>query len=354
MIKGIKNNIIDDEARYCLQMITIPIALSAVSFGMFLLNIVTNKTGLVYATLIFGISSLIQTWITIKNRNNHILHFCLLSMNILILFIYFILYGGTEGFSPIWICMLPSFAPFVLGKKKGSLLCGLMFIIIVFLLWTPSGRSILQYEYTQSFIMRFPIMYISCFLIGYILEYIRKATYDSLVELEGLYRNQSEKDTLTQLYNRYYFDDSLGKIIGSSKNQQISLLMLDVDFFKGINDKYGHLVGDEVLKEVAKVMMGCKKEDSIIARWGGEEFAIIIKNCDGEKAYIYAEDIRKNIENNKISAGNYKNLMVTISIGVVSSLIDESVTLDYLVSCADKALYNAKDSGRNCVKIYTK
>lgn len=163
-------------------------------------------------------------------------------------------------------------------------------------------------------------------------------------QLEAQLRALSETDALTGLWNRRY----LGKIVEAEKDRAnryghpVSLLIFDIDLFKVINDTYGHSTGDAVLRELARVVGGCTRESDIVARWGGEEFTILMPYATLDTAAEVAEKIRQLVEAHRFSHG-YK---VTISIGVAEwSLTTE--TFDTLLSRADEALYQAKSSGRN-------
>lgn len=156
-------------------------------------------------------------------------------------------------------------------------------------------------------------------------------------------------DALTGLNNRAAFDRQLlAEIERSARYKRpLTLLMLDVDKFKSVNDMHGHLGGDIILQNVAKVVRGAVRDTDYVARYGGEEFAVIAPETDLRQAAFLAERIRKAIEASSCTH-DAKQLMVTASIGV-SSLADpaEAVTPKALIENADKALYEAKRTGRN-------
>jgi len=159
-------------------------------------------------------------------------------------------------------------------------------------------------------------------------------------------------DALTGVKNRRYFMDEAEKALKNSiKNkQEASLIMIDVDNFKTINDTYGHPAGDEVLKIlVARIAHSLKKE-TLVARYGGEEFIILLPGSDADSALGAAERIRRNVEASNIVTGE-NELAVTISLGIASTL-GQGISLDKLISNADKALYHAKQSGRNKVVAF--
>ncbi|MFH1782289.1 MAG: GGDEF domain-containing protein [Candidatus Omnitrophota bacterium] len=167
-----------------------------------------------------------------------------------------------------------------------------------------------------------------------------------------LYRKVEElsiTDSLTGVSTRRYFLERFEEEIHRSMRHKsnISLLMLDIDHFKGINDKYGHLVGDVVLKEVAGVLKASLREIDIIGRYGGEEFIVALSGTSKDIAFQVAERIRENVQCAIVKAYD-EVVSVAISIGI-SIFPDDGVNLNELIESADRALYKAKESGRNKV-----
>lgn len=162
-------------------------------------------------------------------------------------------------------------------------------------------------------------------------------------------------DALTGLANRRYFDQYLQQEWQRLKREQqnISMILGDVDFFKKYNDNYGHQMGDQCLQMVAKAIKSCvKRPADLVARYGGEEFAVILPNTDLEGALLVAKDIKNTIEDLKISHFSSEvNQYVTISLGVASLIPQSSASQDILIKAADDALYSAKDLGRNRIEI---
>jgi diguanylate cyclase (GGDEF)-like protein len=159
----------------------------------------------------------------------------------------------------------------------------------------------------------------------------------------------SFQDALTGLYNRRYFFQAAEQSLQTAKRnkQQICLLMTDLDYFKSVNDIHGHLVGDEVLRHVSSIIAGTVRESDICARFGGEEFIVLLQNTVASGAVTIAEKIRANIENSPYVSGDL-TLNLTISIGV-SQIGNEKGGINMTLDNADKALYQAKNSGRNRV-----
>ena len=163
---------------------------------------------------------------------------------------------------------------------------------------------------------------------------------------EALYK--ASHDSLTRLYNREKFDElyTLSFKQVQRYDRKFSLAIADIDFFKKINDTYGHIFGDEVLQKIAKCLKSSLRKTDILARWGGEEFALIMVETDLEQAKKVCEEIRKEVEQIKFE----NSCRVTISIGIAT--LQKEDTKETLFKRADEALYEAKRSGRN--KVLTK
>ncbi len=177
---------------------------------------------------------------------------------------------------------------------------------------------------------------------------IERETIYHMLEID---RNEiyekSIRDPLTGLYTRCYMKDSGGRLLDSHDRNEdcgVALIMLDVDYFKSVNDKYGHTTGDMVLKSVGKVIIEQVRKVDIPVRYGGEEFAIFLPVQDIYAASMIAERIRKAIDELTFTRGD-ESFKVTMSAGVAIHLQGESMI--ELIIRADKALYNAKESGRN-------
>ncbi|WP_372770999.1 diguanylate cyclase [Pseudoalteromonas sp.] len=157
---------------------------------------------------------------------------------------------------------------------------------------------------------------------------------------------ESISDPLTGLSNRKFMEVELNKLIQSSKRYgtDLSLMILDLDHFKQVNDYYGHVVGDIVLKAVSKVIKQAMRASDLTIRYGGEEFIVVMDHTSSDEAAIKAEILRQQIENLEIDELKGKN--ITISIGV-TQLDQEDTSLESFVARADEALYKAKNLGRN-------
>lgn len=155
-------------------------------------------------------------------------------------------------------------------------------------------------------------------------------------------------DQLTGLYNRHSLFDMGPKYLSDAKRHKfpVSLVVIDLDHFKNVNDTHGHATGDVVLKSIGQVLKDqCRTED-FVARFGGEEFVMLLSHCDIDFAISKAENLRKEVE-----AAQPAGLTITASLGVAA--MEEADDFNTLFEKADKAVYEAKESGRNKVVIHT-
>jgi diguanylate cyclase (GGDEF)-like protein len=176
-------------------------------------------------------------------------------------------------------------------------------------------------------------------------------TLTELADKNKQLEQQSTRDALTGVRNRAFFDQKLSAEIKRSRRERstLGLLMIDIDHFKAFNDNHGHLVGDLVIKEVAKCLQQeLKRSTDHLCRYGGEEFAIILPNTDKEGALLLAEQVRLCLANHRIQHEELE-LSISVSIGCYAAVAEiNSVSADY-IQAADTALYQAKNEGRNKV-----
>ncbi len=181
-------------------------------------------------------------------------------------------------------------------------------------------------------------------LLNYCLQHLKKRVNEAISRQE-LEKN-ARMDTLTGLHNRRHFDETIKKECERSEryHSPTSLIMLDLDYFKKVNDNFGHQTGDLVLQTLGKVLLELVRQSDTACRYGGEEFALILPETGLEQAEKIGERIRQTIEKQNIVAHNNIHLKITASLGIAST--DKIQTTD-LIMAADQALYRAKENGRN-------
>lgn len=163
-------------------------------------------------------------------------------------------------------------------------------------------------------------------------------------EQREMLRQASENDALTGIYNRLKLDEILYHEIARFRRYEtsLSLIFIDIDSFKAINDQFGHLVGDRILIELSNCLSQNLRETDYIGRWGGEEFLIICTDTNGHQALEVAEKMRRHIESHEFK----RPKKVTASFGISEIVAEDDITT--LTKRADQALYKAKEAGRNC------
>ena len=193
--------------------------------------------------------------------------------------------------------------------------------------------------------------------VDYIAKPIRPSIVKARVKTHITLKQQHDQlvgmathDQLTGLYNRHYLSDALSKKVAHAKRhgELLSVMIVDIDHFKNVNDTFGHLMGDLILKAVAGTMQDSARKEDIAARFGGEEFIMVLDNCTAHDALIKAEHLRS-----KIQRLHPEDIAVTASFGVVQ-LDEDTQRYEDLLKNADMALYMAKEEGRNRVILYEK
>lgn len=206
-----------------------------------------------------------------------------------------------------------------------------------------------------------PLFYLMITYIGFTMLQLSRGSreYWSALENEAALAEKTRQlediskiDGLTGIHNRRHFNQILNLEWkrGSRENRLLTLIMLDIDHFKHINDTFGHLAGDDYLKSVAAILKGSfKRCTDVIARYGGEEFAILLPATPLADAATLAESLRQNIAAHRTRSGKI-DLQATVSLGLASCIPDHQTPPEHLIGLADKALYQAKTAGRNQVR----
>lgn len=181
------------------------------------------------------------------------------------------------------------------------------------------------------------------------LEEKNKSLYDAYERLEII----ATTDPLTKLINRRELTKKLEEeqIRFERNNLAFSIIIADIDYFKKVNDTYGHNSGDFILKSVADILKNTSRKQDSVSRWGGEEFLLLLPETNAEGAAALAEKLRSKIENTTFETGEFQ-IKVTLTFGI--NVYDKTQNGDSLISKADSALYEGKQRSRNCVVIYDK
>ncbi len=318
--------------------------LTAVSAIMTIMNVLAEEYIVMWATLIFTVCVLFDIALIAGGDKGIKTAKILLGVQALLLFSTFVVTGSPDGFSAIWVCLLPMISMVLFDKKEAVIVSGIMMAELVTLFYLPFGRGLLLYEYDATFMIRFPVLYAASFAIEYFLRKIRDNTYEMLIKSREKYQVLFCTDALTGIYNRYGFKQMIADMVKNIEEDTV-FLILDIDKFKDVNDKYGHIVGDKVLKNIAEHLVVRLGRENV-SRWGGEEFAAVLRINGGDGTAMVeslCESFRGNVMCNTIA--------VTVSIGATVIPAGTAVDFDTLMNTTDKRMYCAKEGGRDKVVI---
>ncbi|MCU7833730.1 MAG: transporter substrate-binding domain-containing protein [gamma proteobacterium symbiont of Taylorina sp.] len=208
----------------------------------------------------------------------------------------------------------------------------------------------IRYEKGFDYTLLWQVLGIAFILLSASLYWNKKLSLSNkeLAETQKRLIKQAHRDPLTHLYNRRYFHEMAGDLLALCKRNKntISTIMLDIDKFKDVNDAYGHSIGDEVLINLAGLLKEHTRASDIIARFGGEEFVILLPDTDKKGALQIASKLKSVVEQQVMPIANNNDLQYTISLGVDSVQCDDQ-KIDQSLNRADKAMYLAKNRGRN-------
>jgi diguanylate cyclase (GGDEF)-like protein len=261
--------------------------------------------------------------------------------------LYLFYSGGSGNTGHLWFFVLPSLSYFILGRYRGTIWMASLFLILAVMLFLPD-RSLIVADYSPQFLERFFGSLFSVCIIAFMYEYAREDSRRELLNLSRELDQLSRRDELTGLANRRDMIERLNNELNryERNGKNFSLLVADIDHFKMVNDKFGHECGDIALKQVASELVRNTQKRDCVARWGGEEFLILLPETAGPKAAKIAERLRLSVEQLEISCNN-TSIMITVSIGIAE--FQPTMTLNELINKADSLLYEAKLSGRNRV-----
>lgn len=345
--------LVDDQYRYFLQMKLACVLLGCTALLMSVLNLFTKNWVLAGATGAFFLISTVNLLLLRHFKRMTAANLLLFEIPVFALCAYFLISGGAEGFSPYWILIAPTSLTTLLGRKRGAVLVLSIWAMSILLLWTGFGRSMLQYDYGPVFCQRFPLVYLVCGLTGYGFETSRYLALKQMYKTQEEIRILSETDRLTGLRNRAWFQERLADVYGvkTDENKCEALLLMDIDGFKIINDTYGHKTGDKVLVKIAGVLKGAFGDDTMLCRWGGEEFLAYLPTCTAEEAEAKGNEICRLVREAQTETMDGQPLQVTISVGVIVIPCGVEMAAPDAFIEADKQLYTAKRNGRNQVSM---
>ncbi|MCF6244585.1 MAG: GGDEF domain-containing protein [Sulfurovum sp.] len=290
----------------------------------------------------------IVNYLYLKKSKNEYLASHFLSSLFFVLMSYLVYSGGVSLTGPLWISSLPLIVFFALGLNQGFKYVFFFFILILFILYAPFDFTFTLVEkayYPDDFKLRVILSFLLITFLSALYEYNNVTSFDTLQKLREELEENSTRDRLTNLYNRRGYE----KYIENIDDPQGIILMCDMDFFKKVNDTYGHDAGDFVLQEVAKTIQSTLRQTDIAIRWGGEEFFIFLPHTSIKDGALIAEKIRMSIETLSLT---YKDHSIQITLSIGMEIVSGHISLNDAISHADYAMYQAKKDGRNRTVIY--
>jgi diguanylate cyclase (GGDEF)-like protein len=261
------------------------------------------------------------------------------------LLLYLIYDGGNANTGPLWVYILPPIAFFFSGLKTGLINIGLFVFVMSVMFFFPHD-ALLSTSYSFEFKTRIIYSFLTVSVLFGFYEYSRQQSFRFIQELSEKFERQAMRDPLTHLPNRRGMRSFLEHEYNRSRreNTPLSILLVDIDKFKKINDDYLHDGGDKVLESLSTLFSSSIRSQDKVARWGGEEFLFLLPNTNQSDAFVLAEKIRTLVMQHEVEFAGQK-ISTTISIGL--NEIRPGVNIDQAINTADHHLYEAKNKGRN-------
>lgn len=322
-------------------------ASSSVFLVAFAINALINSRSTLGAFL-FGITVLVlASMYAMHQTNNYKFGVKGFAAAVFITYIYLMASGGVYNTGPFWCYPLILIVVLILGFHKGVLALLALFAISATILFFPE-LPFVSANYPETFTIRFLASILALGVIASIYEYSRWVSQERYIAISETLDKNSRTDTLTGLANRRDIQERLEAESGiyNRHGNPFSIIMVDLDNFKLINDHYGHATGDKLLIAISDLFVSEVRRQDVVSRWGGEEFLILLPQTSHTQAMEVAEKLRLAVENNNFPSTEIKNGM-TISLGVQS--IKNTDNVSELIKDSDRMLYEAKRNGKNQV-----
>lgn len=278
--------------------------------------------------------------------NRHVTNtFLVLLLAVLCLFLLYT--GGIDGTGPLWYFVFPIFALFVQRLWAGVIAVIALFVITAWLLWNPVAGFDPD-QYSQIFKERFLAVYLAISIMAFLYAFLRTSSEMVMDNLSQHLQKLADTDDLTRLPNRRRMQDVLYQEISRLRRggKPFCVILMDIDEFKSVNDTYGHDCGDNTLKIFSKEISLALRTQDVCARWGGEEFIVMLPETRLQNAVKVAERVREAIQNKSMTCGD-EEFTITVSMGIREfQPLDD---LDHCIKEVDKKLFQAKAEGGNCV-----
>lgn len=258
---------------------------------------------------------------------------------------YLIAFGGESNTGPLWFYIFPPLLFFLTNLKTGTMILLLALLVAVIVFQFPNLPFVFT-EYDTDFKIRFIATLTFESIFCFILEASRLKARNELLDLALTHEHAAKTDELTGLSNRRDILNRLSEEFSryQRSGHHFSIALIDLDLFKNINDQYGHNAGDAALKQFADLLQTVIRQTDVAARWGGEEFLLLLPDTSLIPALTLAERLRSEVAQNSFSFHG-QDLPITMSAGICS--IAQADSIDNMLKQADLQLYSAKEAGRN-------
>lgn len=262
-----------------------------------------------------------------------------------VLFTYLIASGGESNTGPLWFYVFPPLLFFLTNLKTGTMILLLVYLVAVIVFQFPNLPFVFA-EYSSDFKIRFFVTLTFESIFCFVLEASRLKARNELLNLALTHEHASKTDELTDLSNRRDILNRLSEEFSRYQRSRhhFSIVLIDLDLFKSVNDQYGHSAGDEVLKQFANLIRSVIRQTDVAARWGGEEFLLLLPDTSLISALTLAERLRSEVARDMFNVHG-QDLPISVSAGVCS--VAQADSIDSMLKQADMQLYSAKEAGRN-------
>lgn len=276
-----------------------------------------------------------------------------LGFDFFILSLYVIFSGGFESPVLVLFIFFILVSAFVVKPQKALFYTIASVSLITFIFFLEEGLNVSSQKLSD--LVAFDIFLIFSFLIS---SFLSRNMMENEAILQGLFRKTRElsiTDGLTQLYNQTFFFERLKQEIQQSRRHklQFSVIILDVDYFKQYNDSNGHIYGSRALKQIGSIMKSVFRQSDVLARYGGDEFVVLLPHTDSVGAFLAADRLRDIVEHERFEGeSKMPEGRITLSLGI-TSFPDFGDSVEEILSDADKALYHAKKMGKNRTILFS-
>ncbi|MDL2236468.1 GGDEF domain-containing protein [Christensenellaceae bacterium OttesenSCG-928-K19] len=342
----------DDKKRLRLNVILFTFTISIVFFVMSIRTSIMVSPSSAVITLILGIATFaLFLWQFFRQAYSPLIAWLFGVMSLAMAFA-FVTTGGLEGTGHLWVYVLPIVGTMMVPIIGTFIYNGILIMLLVLLLNSPV-YDLIPVEYSAYFRAVFPISVLLVTLCNYVAEYARKRTQKQLQAATEKLRDSAFTDPLTGAYNRRALKAHFGGM--EEPAHGLSFAMLDLDYFKKVNDTYGHEAGDKLLCHLVELIHRCIPSGTHLYRWGGEEFLLVLKSSDPSGLAQVLNDICALVAKTPLvlsiahQDGKPVTLETTVSIGGMCAGTEHNIANS--INIADELMYRAKQLGRNRVEL---